>query len=370
MALVYVARNKVNGKLYIGATRTSLERRAYMHIWSATSPKGIANALIFGKAIKKYGGDAFEFSVLEDGLSEREAADRERHYIATLRPAYNILLGKYAPNGAKWTPERHAYMAKALRAAWTEERRRKQIPLMRGRKWTAEQRRKTLATRAAMKLNFRPVVCLNDGRWFEGIKLAVAAYGVSCSRICSSCSGREVSANGLFFAHAAKPLTLEQCNTIMEERKARLGARVEKLRLSRSRPVVCITDGKAYPSGRAAAKHYKLAQMTVVQCCRNGATTVSGLRFRYADKPAYVRPVKSAEELAAIKERRMSGWVRTWAKQRKKVICIESGTVFDSIGDAARACGKTTSLVSAAIYRNGRCAGLHFRFLEDFLQEA
>jgi predicted GIY-YIG superfamily endonuclease len=71
--IVYKHTNRKNGKVYIGITCQTPERR-----WQ----KGAGYAgTYFGNAIKKYGWDAFEHEVLEEGLEEEKACERERMLI-------------------------------------------------------------------------------------------------------------------------------------------------------------------------------------------------------------------------------------------------------------------------------------------------
>lgn len=72
--IVYKHTNKINGKIYIGITCQTPERR-----WQ----KGAGYAkTYFGHAIKKYGWDAFSHEVLETDLDEKEACERERNLIS------------------------------------------------------------------------------------------------------------------------------------------------------------------------------------------------------------------------------------------------------------------------------------------------
>src|SRR5688572_11673775 len=81
---VYLVTNTVNGKRYVGLS-SNIGRRW----WEHRNPKQ-GCATVIHRAIKKYGVEAFEFSVLE--LCERQMLDeRERHWIAAL--------GTLAPSG-------------------------------------------------------------------------------------------------------------------------------------------------------------------------------------------------------------------------------------------------------------------------------
>ena len=91
MGCVYCAANKVNGKLYIGKSTRSMAYRREIH--ERIARKGAD--LIFHRAIRKYGPDAFEWSILKDDL---EPDELDLYEIAYIRK-YNTK----SPNGYNMT---------------------------------------------------------------------------------------------------------------------------------------------------------------------------------------------------------------------------------------------------------------------------
>ena len=91
--IIYIITNRMNGKSYIGKTSKSLELRWKQHMWS--SVRCDTNSLLH-KAIRKYGGDKFTMSVLEE-VSDKEGNQMEEKYILlrnTLPPnGYNLTKG-------------------------------------------------------------------------------------------------------------------------------------------------------------------------------------------------------------------------------------------------------------------------------------
>ena len=67
---IYLITNKVNGKKYVGQS-IDIEERWKDHIWASKKSK-----LLIYRAMRKYGIDNFDFSILEecsiDKLDERE----------------------------------------------------------------------------------------------------------------------------------------------------------------------------------------------------------------------------------------------------------------------------------------------------------
>lgn len=89
MYLIYKATNKVNGKFYIGRCHGPVKTREIKHWWYATNKN--ANSP-FPNALRKYGRDAFEWSIVEE-VSAETAGEREIYWIAELQPQYNATLG-------------------------------------------------------------------------------------------------------------------------------------------------------------------------------------------------------------------------------------------------------------------------------------
>lgn len=91
MYKIYKYTNLINGKIYIGQTKNSLEQRAL----NGTNYKG---SRYFYNAIQKYGWNNFIPEILEDGLSLDKANIREEYYISLFNSTdpnigYNIRLG-------------------------------------------------------------------------------------------------------------------------------------------------------------------------------------------------------------------------------------------------------------------------------------
>lgn len=119
--VVYLARNRVNGKGYVGQTTQNAEQRFSQHRTRLERSRCKALAA----ALKKYGVDAFEFSVLY------EAADRASLDAAEI--AFIELLGTAAPAG-------YNLRAGGLAGTHSAETRLKISRGNKGKKLSAEQR--------------------------------------------------------------------------------------------------------------------------------------------------------------------------------------------------------------------------------------
>lgn len=120
---IYIHTNKKDGKVYIGQTnQTDLTRR-----WGGGH--GYRRCRYFMNAINKYGWNGFTHEILETGLTEEQANEREKYYISLYQSSnpqygYNICSGgkaktEISPEGIQSLKERFSGannpIAKAVR---------------------------------------------------------------------------------------------------------------------------------------------------------------------------------------------------------------------------------------------------------------
>ena len=93
MGCIYIAKNIINGKCYIGKTVKNMQHRMAWHHAAATRGEGWA----FHRALRKYGIRSFSWRILYESNIPEELAHQECKYIKecnTKRPAgYNLTSG-------------------------------------------------------------------------------------------------------------------------------------------------------------------------------------------------------------------------------------------------------------------------------------
>lgn len=115
---VYVITHKATGREYIGITTRRPEQRWSQHRCYAR--KGVDT--VIGRALRKYGPDAFAWDVVAECLDLRAAKDAEVWLIAERRPAFNCTSG--GDGGQDPAPHvRQKMRAKALGRVRSEETR-------------------------------------------------------------------------------------------------------------------------------------------------------------------------------------------------------------------------------------------------------
>lgn len=95
--LVYLAKNKINGKKYVGYTTKTLEERQKNHLRKSKNKKNLHYFYLFPTAIRKYGFENFDWEILFESNNLEEVIEKEIFYIKklnTISPyGYNLTQG-------------------------------------------------------------------------------------------------------------------------------------------------------------------------------------------------------------------------------------------------------------------------------------
>lgn len=84
--IIYIVKNKINNKIYIGQTRNDLKKRWQDHL--GASRRGSLAPI--HQAIRKYGVDCFVLEILYSCNSLEEMDAKEIEFIKQMAPQYNI----------------------------------------------------------------------------------------------------------------------------------------------------------------------------------------------------------------------------------------------------------------------------------------
>jgi group I intron endonuclease len=120
--IVYIAKNIQNNKYYVGFTTKSLEERIKTHINKSKNPNN-RYFYLFPLAIRKYGIDSFEWSILHNCNTIEECCMMEKFYIEkfdTLSPnGYNLTHGG---NGGIQSKETKIKISESVKRYWTNNK--------------------------------------------------------------------------------------------------------------------------------------------------------------------------------------------------------------------------------------------------------
>lgn len=98
---IYIIRNTINNKVYIGQTKVSIKLRFINHLSAARNGKDY----VIGKAIRKYGEENFYIELLEECTVE-ELNEREIYWISFFNSTnpkfgYNMSIGGHCPTSLR-----------------------------------------------------------------------------------------------------------------------------------------------------------------------------------------------------------------------------------------------------------------------------
>lgn len=162
---IYMLVCRVNGKRYIGQSK-NIRRRMNEH------RRGKGFAPLVCKAIAKYGWDAFDKTVLEFCPIE-ELDEKEIHYIAELKPEYNLSKGGGGSRG--------------------------------------------YTSLSAIKKFQKPIICIDTGEIFDSVNSAAAKAGVTRSCVSMALNGKMKTAGGYRWEY------LNPADKISEETSKNMG---------------------------------------------------------------------------------------------------------------------------------------------------
>lgn len=151
--IIYVVLNIENQKIYVGQTKKTSKKRFLEHINAAR----LGSTLFFHKAIRKYGKESFEISVVKSNLTKDEANKSETEEIKSHKSfdpkfGYNMTLGGDGPDTILL--EQRKKISKKLKGRkLTKEHSKKISDSNKGRTVSAITKRKISKSRKGIKFS-------------------------------------------------------------------------------------------------------------------------------------------------------------------------------------------------------------------------
>lgn len=179
---LYVIRNKLNDRLYIGSAKNLYARRA-VHFCELR--KGTHHSHRLQHSWNKHGPDSFTFEVLAL-VPEPDLRDEEQRLLDTLTPCYNLSTSAFRPartpegqarltkiiKARAGSPEGRARMAARSTEFWQDAEHKKRMTELSVQRWSDPEYKKVLRKKLseARRKNF---ATLNyDGRVWSPTELA------------------------------------------------------------------------------------------------------------------------------------------------------------------------------------------------------
>lgn len=121
--IVYIAKNLINGKKYVGYTTKSLKERIRGHLYKSKNKNDKHYFYLFKSAIRKYGIESFEWEVLSNCSSIDDCCKKEKLYIKelnTISPnGYNTTEGG---NGGIQSKDTKFKISESVKKYWSENK--------------------------------------------------------------------------------------------------------------------------------------------------------------------------------------------------------------------------------------------------------
>jgi group I intron endonuclease len=364
---VYMHKNKINNKKYIGQTCRDPKRR-----WQ--NGKGYKENGHFYNAIQKYGWDNFEHIILKNNLTSDEADFWEKFYIQqyeTTNPdkGYNLTFGG---NAGIPTDETRKIMSNRKKENWNDSNYRQKMisarykfieenPNYRSeiskkiKKLYQNPEYKTMMSNISRNILrgedshvARPVYCFELDESFWGAKEAEDKYGIQRSSICSCCKQ-----DGEHLSAGVHPITGEMLHwCYLEDKDTYVIPKPKKHPCSK--PIYCPElDEVFWGVGDAKSKY----GINNISACLNGRLKSAGkhpetselLHWCYLeDKDTFIAP----NENESYRKGKFNS-------SSKPIFCVELNKTFYSTGEAEQLLGIGASSITACCKKKKKSAGKH-----------
>jgi len=309
---VYIVTNNVNGKKYIGKRRCTC---------AISEDKYMGSGLILKKAMKKHGKENFTKEIIEVCATEDEAYDREIYWISYYNAAYSEEFYNISEGGCGVTGEINTYGKPVLRIS----------PL------TGEVEREYKSITEAHR------------------ELGLFEYTNTLNNICRRKVGLAYKCLWLYKEDYEKMQDegtyTKWFDKVHNRYLLKYNQSIIKKKLLEEKPVVQLDKRTLeviceYPNVDSAAQSINVQRMYLLRACEGKCTNLKGYSWLY--KSLYEK--LSREEIFNIVTRKADG--------RKRVKCVNTGFIFDSIAAAKKWVG-CDARINDVLSGKGKTAGTH-----------
>ena len=216
---VYIHRNKITKKRYVGITKQQpVESR-----WGANG-SNYKESPHLHSAISKYGWENFDHEIVASGIERDDACLLEQHYISHFKTqnhdyGYNIYEGGSAPSLPQETREKISCGMRGnkngLGKACSDEKKKKISDAQKGRKLTEEHKQKLRKPKTVTypcseekrqhiidaKRDKKSIICIETNTVYPSIHECARQMGLLATTICAVLNGRCKSTGGYHFRY-------------------------------------------------------------------------------------------------------------------------------------------------------------------------
>lgn len=311
---IYIITNNKNKKVYIGQTRQKLNHRHKKDGKGYTERNPESH---FARAIKKIGWDNFHVEPLEENIPSQELAnERETYFIRKFDSVKNGYNSNYGGDAI---------------GEISEETRQKLSKASKGTNNPFFGKAHTEQTKMLLReANSKEVYCFETNTVFNSLVDAGQKTGLDYTAISLACHRKTEKCGGYHWCF------------LKDKEKYIPRKNIHK------RPVYCLETGVTYGSIIEASKQTGILRSSVDKAVRGITNSCGGLHFCYLDEKDS-RVFKPDTNLG----------------KKQKIVCVETGIIYESISAASRSVQRNSSSMVVALKNNGRCGGYHWKYLEE-----
>lgn len=280
--IIYMLRNPINGKVYIGLTTESLDKRWKRHVWLASKNRPYK----ISHAINKYGKDSFEKYTLDIAYDQNSLNELEKFYIekfCSVDFGYNMSSGG---NGSTHSPE---------------ERRKISIA-NKGKIRTEEHRKNLSISKRGRTFGGNPVICLTNKKYYQSHLQAARDLGIFKNRVSHCIKKKTFRTQGFLFANPIPGILYDDkelekfcndpANIPPKSKHAPCSEKVKKIlsdsKFDKPRPnsiaFLCLETQKIYLTLAQAARELNVSATCISGCLKGKAKKTKGFSFMKVDK--------------------------------------------------------------------------------------
>jgi group I intron endonuclease len=317
--MIYKITNKINNMLYIGQTIQPLKKRWSDHIYSSKNlrnRKKDTSISYLHRSIQKYGKENFTIEEIDGANSQSELNYKEW-----------LLINKFntlAPNGYN------------LREGGRNKGK------------ATNKLSKKLSESSSLKI---PVKCLNNGIVYKSMTEASKQLGIKNKSISKVCNGLRNHTHGYRFEFVDEKLKAKALKN-KQKRIVKRNSSIKKQKIK----VICVDTQEIFESINDAAEKYNTTNAMISSVCYKKVDSYKGMHFDFVDE-------RLKEKSDIIKKDRQERLKKQYDSMKRKIICEDTGVIYESISQAALEMGLHKSSVNnVCLNRQKTTKGYVFRY--------
>ena len=266
--IIYKVTNVLDGKVYIGATSSTLKKRRTWHYSNAKKRRDdeyLSNTKFF-QALRQYPKDIFTWEAIDSAPNKHEAILLEADYIRKFNAiinGYNEKPSDLVPwNTGRKLDEKYCSLVRGTKNGMFGKTHSKDV------REKLSQRMKQCQTGAKNHMA-KKVYCVELDKSWDTVKACAEELGIHKDSIAHCCTGKNKTAGGYHFKYIE--------GSSQREHGYNCGKNNAK-----ARRVYCIELNKFWNTLKECADQIGCTPQAISKVCGGARSTVKGLHFIYA----------------------------------------------------------------------------------------